>query len=491
MQNHDFHKHYRKLLEQDAQEAPDEVWNAISAAMDKDARPVEPDEADQVLLDEVWGHIEDELDVDEVWGTIAEELDEPKKRAVYGWLRYGVAAAIVLLLLGVGGSMHFFSARLTQPRVSKLHQYTEQGHKAPGQELHSATESADSLAEQQVVIVPDSPDEGVSAHAHTNKTYKATLQREEPDATARKQLCLNDEYNSIAYFPIPASGSFLVADGPRPLQRMAAFVELPEAIDLINAARIREDRLPNTHWIASFAPATSLTDGDELIPDRRDSKWTTGVITAVKNTYLLNQETLDGFSPAGMNNASLAFQPDVGLNVQYALSRRYILESNVFFSSTTRQDYQLYSYGEYVSKDMELNYLSTEFILKQNAKRSLLKDKLIRRNVAGVYVAHMQSASEQVKSELQDVTAKYAALDYGLMLGQELEIRSKGPVKVTTGITLKYGLPNVYAGDAQVPGQLNKTHNASIEFRVGIAYRWKAKAGIDHYLGALSKKWKK
>ncbi|MBR8536747.1 hypothetical protein KDU71_14315 [Carboxylicivirga sediminis] len=488
MQNNEFHKKYRELLEQDVLQAPDDVWMNISEALDTDALPVEPNDEEQALIDKVWGGIANELDVDEVWDTISGQLDEEAKRPVY--IRYSrwLAAAVIALLIGVGGILQIFTPEPTQPRIAKMHQYNKQGHQPADEVQNSDLVSAELLSDEVDVSVTDRSQDELSPQENTNETYIATLLRDEPGVKTSNTIHPNEESSTIACFPIPASGSFSLPQLNTPLEGKAAYIQLPDGVNINRAASLRQYRHPNTYWMADFAPVQALDDEDELLHDRRDSRWTTGVVTAVKNTYLLNQETLDGFSPAGMNNASLAFMPDVGLNLQYAINRRYVLESNVFVSSNTKQSYNFYSYGEYVSKDMQLQYLATELLLKQNARRSYFKDKLIRRNVAGVYVAHMQSASEQVGSEVMDVSSKYASFDYGLMLGQELELRSSRPVKVSTGITIKYGLPNVYVGDAQVPGQFNKTHNASIEFRVGIAYRWKAKAGIDHYLGFNPKK---
>ncbi len=486
MQKPEFHKKYRELLEQNALDAPDDVWNNIASDLDKDQQELSLDESELSLIDEVWNTLEDELDIDEVWNNIDAELEEKKKVPVYLKYRRWLAAAIILLLIGLSSIMHYYSADLTQPLTANKHQYNEHGIDAIDEKSPLYEEPVSGKSGSNVTIVLSVSDDSLSFAADTKK-YTTTQLTVEPDAVEVMALNPDLENSPVTRTPILVSGSFSLPEIYEPLESKTAYVELPEAIDLDEVAHKSQFNFPNTHWIASFAPEYDGDSSDKLPFDRKDSKWTTGVVAAVKNTYLLNQETMNGFSPTGMNSANLTFQPDIGVNVQYALSQKYILESNVFLSSSTKQNYNFYSYGEYVSKEMQLKYMASEVLLKQNSKRSYLKDKLIRRNVAGVYVAHMRSATEAVGSDLHDVSSKYAALDYGVMLGQEFELRSKGPVKVTTGITLKYGLPNVYQGDADVPGNFNKTHNASLEFRVGIAYRWKAKVGIDHYLGSLIK----
>lgn len=487
MQKEEFHKRYRERLELDALEAPADVWNNISAALDGDEANLGMDASELSLIDEVWNNIESELDIDEVWGKIDEKLEKEDKSPVFLQYRRWLAAAVLLLLVGLVSLMHIFTSDVTQPLTAKKHQYNEQSNKATPKQQDEAEKSVETLSDICNDSVLKKSDDASLLVADTKKNDIATLLRDEPDAIATITRCPDEESSNIAHSPMSASGSFSMPQVNLPLERKGAFIELPNPINLAEASQIKNNEITNTYWMASFRPVNFGEPVEKLPYDRKDSKWTTGVIAAVKNTYLLNHETLDGFSPSGMNSASLTFQPDLGLNVQYALTQRYILESNIFVSSSASQNYHFYTYGEYVSKEMQLNYMASEVLIKQNSKRSYLKDKLIRRNVAGVYVAHMNSATEKVSNDLQDVSSRYATLDYGVMLGQEFELLSNGPVKISTGITLKYGLPNVYQGDANIPANFNKTHNASVEFRVGLAYRWKAKVGIDHYLGSLFK----
>ncbi|WP_439181497.1 hypothetical protein [Carboxylicivirga taeanensis] len=488
MQKFEFHRKYRELLERNAFEAPDDVWNNITAALDNEPNQLDLTKSEQDIVDEVWSQIENELDIDEVWGKINTELDEKKQRPLFAMFRYRVAAAVILFLLALSATLYLFTDRLTQPLMAKKHQYIEQRHGASTNEETMTGESNRLPAAGGAnVNQPKSAGSALSTF-NTKNDRTTTSQREELDAAEKNVLISSKESSDLANIPIQLSGSLALPETFAMLKAKDAFIDVPGGVDLEEAVKIYEPEINNTYWIAAFAsPANRNTSSEELPFDRKDSKWTTGLITAVKNTYLLNQETLEGFSSSGMNSSKLSFQPDLGINVQYALNQRYILETNIFLKSSAKQSSNFYSYGEYVSKEMQLNYMASELLVKQNAKKSYLNDKLIRRNVAGVYVGHMNSATEMVRNESLDITSKYAALDYGVLLGQEFELRSKGPIKVSTGISIKYGLPNVYKGDANVPENFNRTHNASLEFRIGLAYRWKSKVGIDHYLGVLSK----
>ncbi|MCG8578332.1 MAG: hypothetical protein MI866_00345 [Bacteroidales bacterium] len=476
-----FHNKYQSLLEQEAHEAPDDVWNNISKQLDNDATLLRLDNEEQTLINEVWNDLEDELDIDEVWGCISQELDSDKKKSIIPRLRYWLAAAVLLMVIGLTNVLYQFSEQETQPLTSNTRHLNEVDHQY------------DSIKDENKVLIEsvNSVSAEIEQHAYEQnviKQHTTELLRNEPDAIACTLHFPNETSSDIAHSPMLASGSFSNSYPFDLLQKKEASLIFKHDFDSKIPQVLAGQGNDNEYWFDSFLSYAPKNDKYVLPFDRKDSRWTTGVITALKNTYLLNAETFEGFSPTGMNNTRMTFQPDLGLNVQYAFNTKFIFETNLFLSSSSKQTYKTYSYGEYVKKETELSYMGAELALKHNAKNSLLGDKLIRRNIGGVYFNYLQSASETLANKELDVSSRYAAIDYGLLLGQEFEIRSKGPVKVSTGLTIKYGLPNVFVGDDSHPGKLNKTHNASVEFRIGIAYRWRAKTGIDHYLGYRDQK---
>jgi len=511
MREQDYHNKYREQLEQNAEGAPDDVWNNISSQLDMDASEMRLDDQEQELLDDVWGNLQNELDVDEVWGKIDHTLDKNRKGILFHKYRRGIAAAIILLMVGLTGVMQMLTGE------------TEQTYSAIELSSKEYKGSPDSIAKRDNVINPQMPpitksagrnwqdlarsipnkivnDSAVVNHQINGRTASAdvpnnqgidnaNLLQNEPDVKANELHSPNVESRTLASSPTYTSGSFRIPIDDEALKGKTAFVIQTHDYKLEPTLVLPDNKIVDSDWISAFKATYPIKENDVLAYDRKDSRWTTGVVTSIKNSYLLNAETMDGFSSSGMNESKMTVVPEFGLNVQYAINQRYIFDTNLFFSSTSKQNSNTYKHGEYISKNLQLNYIAGEFALKQNAKHNIFgSEKIIRRNVAGVYVAQLQSASETLVSDAEDVASKYAALDYGIIVGQEFELRSKGPVKVSTGLTVKYGLPNVYTGDNTVPSNFNKTHNASVEFRIGIAYRWSTKVGIDHYLGFFNKR---
>ncbi|MCU4155037.1 hypothetical protein J1N10_03565 [Carboxylicivirga sp. A043] len=468
-------------MEQQATEAPDDVWNNLSAQLDAEASEIHLNDDEHRMIDEVWRGLENELDIDEVWGAISDELDESKKKPLLPTIRYWLMAAIVLLIVGLTAVMHFFTEQVTQPSGISL-RHTEESTRVN----RSVVSDSLKIELKSREIREAGNDELIqSDSADIVKRQQNILLREESGAIKSALPDCNQESNTTIHSPMLASGSFFITNSNALLQGKQASIGIEHAFVLNPALVLPDNSTVNQGWIELLKPLAPQNSKEELVFDRKDSRWTTGVVTALKNTYLLNAETIDGFSPSGMNSSDVTFQPDIGLNVQYAINQKFIASVNVFLSSTSKQNSHVYNYGEYVHKETQLDYLAGELAIKHNAKHSLFGDKIIRRNVGGVYVAHLQSASETISQTTEDASMQYASLDYGVILGQEFELRNRGPVKISTGLTVKYGLPNVFKGDANVPGKFNKTQNASIEFRIGIAYRWGAKVGIDHYLGFI------
>ncbi|WP_430814457.1 hypothetical protein [Carboxylicivirga sp. RSCT41] len=475
-----FHNNYQALFEHMPHEAPDDVWKAIEGHLDNDAVHVRLDKDEDELVNEVWREMEDELDIDEVWHVISQELDAGQKRSIIPRFKYWLAAAGVLILLGLTNLMYHFSEQATQPLNGKAR-------------LDYKTDlSTDSNHENSNILIKPGMDSSVMQLQQPNelnvlKQHTTELLRNEPDAIVCTLRFPKEQSSVIAHSPMLASGSFLDPRSNKLLQSKTTSVEMKKPFDINIPLVLPAPDTKPMHWTDNFLTQPPVDDRQIVKYDQKDSRWTTGVVTALKNTYLLNAETYEGFSSTGMNNSKMTFQPDFGLTIQYAINTKFIFETNLFAASSLKQGYKTYSYGQYVNKETELNYYGAELAIKHNARYSLVGERLLRRNIGGVYINHLQSASETLSNTSSDVSSRYASVDYGLIIGQEFEIRSNGPVKVTTGLAVKYGLPNVYVGDDKHPAKLNKTHNASLEFRIGIAYRWKSKTGIDHYLGIINK----
>ena len=499
------------MLSQDAPQAPDDVWENLSSQLDMDAAKMRLNTEEEGLIEEVWAGLENQLDIDEVWGNISGELDKTDQKATghkFKFPYWAAAAMLLLLLMGDTGLIHFLSngANTAYMADVKIQQDIDslKVDVLSGSDIQLEKKiqlGIKSIAKDNIDNVLTSSSDFTSSKKHVTESSEAFTETEEHKPNNNSNILLaqtaanhttigNDkpqqsilktrQTGPMGLVSIETGDSYLVGKDVLAVKRQEF---KPELKPVLTHPKITDDY--RIYDLDVLLPADKKPD--LLAYNKKYSPWSTGIVTSLKNTYLLNAETKEGFSSTGMNESKITVLPDIGLNVQYAINPRYVLSSNLFLSSTSKQNYNTYNHGEYVSKQLKLNYLATEFAIKQSSKNNIFDhDKIMRRNIVGFYVAALQSASETLVEEKSDISSKYTALDYGLLLGQEIEFVSRGPIKVSAGLTFKYGLPNVYAGDSALPGNLNQTHNASFEFRVVIAYRWKTNRGFDHYLSFLN-----
>ena len=446
MKEKDFIEHYRNLVEQEGTGVSDS--SGLASSSQKNA-PVNPD------LDVVWDSISEQLDIDQVWEGISSELDRDRKKILY--LRIASMAAAVLLL---GGLFLFVDKPIVpvEKPVNLVQGVLEVPH----------TDVARDSVQLETLFQPNITDTLVYLDSH-DQASQADLPSPVAAESGMPQLLAEDGLDAIELFegvsikrkPLFFASKFLMD----PLLQIKASEDLKMAMEItnpLNAISLEENKK------ASQSPVYSLSE-NSTVPKR----WSLGAVSALKNTYLLNRETMDGFGASGMNRSHVAVNPDFGLELGYALAGRWQVAAALFFNSPVTQRYDQYWHGEYTSKVIDLKYFAGEMVVKHRAKKSfLLPNHLHRKNVVGLYAAQLHRASMEVQDQKEDISSRYAVGDYGVVLGQEFETRFKGPVNFTAGLRLKMGVPNIYRGDELNSGRFNHTRNAALEVRVGMFFQW-------------------
>ncbi len=446
MKEKDFIKHYRNLVEQEGTGVSD---SSSLASSSQNNAPVHPN------LDMVWEGISEQLDIDQVWEGISSELDRDHKKILY--LRIASMAAAVLLL---GGLFLFVDKPIVpvENPVNLVHGTLE---------VPQVNEASDSGQLQSLVrpVLTDSLVHVASDGQASQTDLPSPLAAEAgmPQWLAEDGLDAMELFEGVStkQKPLFFAGKFRMD----PLLQIRASEDLKMAMTManpLNAIFSAESKK------ASQTPVYSLAENSSA-----PKRWSLGAVSALKNTYLLNRETMDGFGASGMNRSHIAVTPDFGLELGYAFSGRWQVAAALFFNSPVTQRYDQYWHGEYTSKVIDLNYLAAEMVVKHRAKKSfLLPNHLHRKNVVGVYAAQLRHASMEVQDQKEDISNRYAVGDYGAVLGQEFETRFKGPVNFTAGLRLKMGVPNIYRGDELNSGRFNHTRNAAFEVRVGMLFQW-------------------
>jgi hypothetical protein len=208
----------------------------------------------------------------------------------------------------------------------------------------------------------------------------------------------------------------------------------------------------------------------QILPGRtlKMGKFAVGISLTEKNTWLISQETFDGLGRQKLNTTKANFINDFGIILRYTQSERWSFEGSCFLLSKTGQSYRQYLYGIYSSKSYELRYFSYEMSVRYSAN-SLLNLKNVKFNyIAGTYISHLNSAIKSIDYSMYDVSSDYNPIDYGVIMGYELELSILDRFAVAPGFRIKYGIPNIFADKPGIPKELHTTRNASLEFRLNL-----------------------
>jgi hypothetical protein len=221
------------------------------------------------------------------------------------------------------------------------------------------------------------------------------------------------------------------------------------------------DALKKTAFLSDEAAVQKQND----IPVSRGSIYA-GLSVSGKNTWLLSEETFSGLNKHNLNTTKFNFLNDLGVTVIYSPNLKWSFEGNGFVSSKNGQSYRQYINGLYSDKSYVLRYSSVELTAQRNISKRTVKSKPVVMINAGLYLSYLHSAYKILNSLEYNISGEYSPFDYGMIIGSGIEIPVLENFILMPGLRIRYGLPNIFAGQEDFPATLNTTRNASVEFRV-------------------------
>lgn len=375
----------------------------------------------------LWNDIANSLDTDEVWDNIAAELDyEQRKRSI--WINISWAASVLLIIgLGISGLWLLNQKSITLNQTAAL---------SP-----SANATTNNSKTQSQSIISD----------NTQSSSKPT-----------KKNQLNDNQNIIS---ISEATNRKAIESTNPGKQDE--VESINKLHPLNEKGLKNNTLPDRHIII----AQVKVENDDINEIRSNKKLSVGITTAIKNTWLYGNETINAFNRNSLTKPEVNIYPDFGLDIMYEFSKRWRTEASIFFKSKTGQSYQEYLYGRYSNKNISLYYTQIEASAKYIGKERWIKSSYFNfTSTIGFYFSNLNSASETIAGERKLVNYRYNNNDYGIVIGNGIDLLLSNRITVSSGYRIKLGFSNIYAGDSNIPSSLNKTHNSSIELRFTLYY---------------------
>lgn len=420
----DFDKWYRSKIESQPESPPGEVWDAIQDDLDVEA---------------VWTRLGPEL-------TPAQTLAAPPKQAPAKvrtlYQRLAIAASL-LLLAAFGGIYLLVNSGGDALMVAE----------EPTMETPAPTDSEPHTgAERQIAT-------GTVGLAAAPSTPSATSRADQlPAIDGPVGVPESTRLTSMEYVP-------------------AATMELMPAVPrqpALGAAKTTALAETGTRSLAEAGTRSLAEAGETLLAAAADpsesyrifSEAYVGVGGTLANTWLLNDKTINGLKPADLTNTHASFGQNFGIMAGTRLSNRSWLRLEWYFVSQSRQRYDEYINGQYVSTSTNLNYQSLSAALHVRPGRAGSPHYL----GAGLYAGLLRDALQEINGNTLDVAGNYTSMDYGVVAGYEFVSRLSPGLTLSTGVYGKYGLNNVFAGDGVVPPYLNHTRNAALMVSFALHY---------------------
>jgi hypothetical protein len=414
-------------------------------------------------LDEIWEEISAEIDISEVWNGISSDLDIVMPvNSVSGIFAKSIAAVLIILIGMIPVKKAIMDSHIDQPGI-----IVENRQNAQPAELIINNKPVDSNISEQT--------------------------KEDRSAAIKSSLYKTKDVNNSNPEEINRTG--LIQDKAIPSGGEVVFrvLSLSEAVD--SDLIIYTDRILNekSNILPVLIPGDNLrnlkvfpkTDLDNLkinynssaagysLPSTGNGRISAGFITLFKNTWLLNNKTLDGLKSESLNSSEIVFFPDVGLSLNYALNKTWQIQADGFLFSNTGQKYLEYLYGHYVKEKITLKYSTIALSVKHKFTGS---GRLIPRSsvnvLAGGYFSVLKNANHKINTDTEDIRSQYAKFDFGIRLAGEIELQISNQLSIAPGLFVSLGMPNIYKGNDKIPGYLIRTHNGSAEFHLTFYYHF-------------------
>jgi len=410
----------------------------------------------QEELDEIWEEISTETDMDEVWNGISSDLDTVMPVDSGSSTIVKSAAIVLIILLGlIPVKKILLDSGISQPDILTENKQNEQSVEFTSKIIPEDSNIGIQTKEDISLALKKSINEGEEGNNPT------LAEKKRADQTLGTPISVSSEIVSMVLAVSELTDSNLVVFPDNiPIEKFSISpVLFPDDQRMIKL-------LSKTDLVSLKINDNPSTDGSSL-PSIYRGRISGGFITLFKNTWLLNHETFDGLKSESLTTTEIMFFPDVGLSLNYSLNKTWLLQTDLFFSSNTGQEYLKYIYGHYSRKKITLNYSTMDLSVKH---KFTISGNFIPRSsinvLAGSYISFLHYAYQKINTDLENIGSQYWKFDFGFRLGGEFELQVFDQLSIAPGLFLSIGIPNIYKGTDNIPGYFRKTHNGSAEFHL-------------------------
>jgi len=194
-----------------------------------------------------------------------------------------------------------------------------------------------------------------------------------------------------------------------------------------------------------------------------------GIVGSLKNTWLVNDKTISGFSAQELHTTKAILGREFGLFAGIKISSKQSLLAEYLFTSNYAQNYQEYLGGHYITSSINVDYskLNLLFALRVSREGNWRTSTEL---LLGPSLGILKSATESIEGDEVTLTDNYENFLFGLTGGIQKYLFLNPKLEVFGGIRLSYGITNIYKGTGVIPASFRITHPAAISFSFGLRY---------------------
>lgn len=443
--------------------APKNIWNEISTKINTPDLDLKVDnQIRESFKNEsvktpafVWDKVNKQLNIDLVWKRTKKILDI--KTLVKKWLR--VAAVLLLLLLGGWGGYYYlfqqqFTAKNNKSNVAFQHKEEAKQELFSNFKNNTVTNNSTNPTTHQPQVLINSNTviqfQQTYKLAAVNKGYmgnKNIVYKNNLQAYNSNAAVLNT-HSTIAHNVI---NTFTHTDStfkltPKP------FVFIPQQLSILIGAK--------KHFF----------NDDTILTKIKKHAVEFGLIGVFNNTWIINNETRNGFRKGSLVKVPPTFAGSYGITINYNLNNKNAIATQLYLHATNEQNYNIYYEGKYLNKNIELKYYKVGVQYQRNLWQH---NQLFQTNYVcgvGAYAAYLIEKNRSVNNKIVSVSDNYSDFDYGFnaTIGMKKTVNR---IIIDYGVTGELGIKNIFVGNEKISANFDVSRNRSIGAYFSIRYK--------------------
>lgn len=402
--------------------------------------------------DGIWENIDKQLYVDRVWLKLKPELDrietaKIKSRQIVNYaafiLLFFLAASIYYILNNVKGKIQYAGKLKSDSCIIMYNQSKDN----PVTIFHpriiaSASNGLSEESKVQKILTNLNNDKQNNERISSVAGNKTIIETKVTDTIAA--LCNNkSEYHidSLQKLTPVQSGLF-----NNPSENLTMQLRYPEFVN--DSIRFKPLTVPSRHQL--------------------------GIIYALNNTMLIDNEFMDSHREGSMISIIPSLASSYGLSYNFNFSGSNSISSDLYIISNQNQYMNLYSNGRYYRKNIEIVYSKIVLSYQRDIRLKNMNPGSRYFVRLGTYYSVLSQNKIYYTRDNEKIDLPETSLsnnDYGIKfsLGWETDIKR---IVIGGGLQSEYGIMNIFEGDNSVPSDFNRTNNFSYGLFIAIKLKY-------------------